>query len=387
MRFKSIFLAFLTLFIVDSAFANLSISPLKFEFSMNTNDSKTDVVKITNNSDKSVTLYTSKEDFIAWDDTWTPTFVKPKDKTTDEFSLSAWINIENWNITLAPRETREVRFTIKTPTNAEPGWHYWAVFFSEWAKNWWQVAVVQRLWALVLINVAWEVKTDWKMESFEIWTKQDNKFQAESSFSSFPINFETKFRNDWNVHFKPTWKITLIDENWEDLKNVWKEAVVSPAWAFIWEKLVDYIPVNDAGWNVLPKSSRKFESIWQWFWYQELKEDWTKVVKFKDISDYYENKQDQKYLNFWETVKSRKVTKKIKAVLSVSYEWKDKEKKEFKETKDINVKFDEKYVWVNNYIIILVILALLWSWYYVLVIKPKNEQKLKERIMKELNNR
>lgn len=384
-------LTWIALFIsfIPVSMASLSISPLKHEFNLNPWEAKSEIIKITNNSDAPITLYSSKEDFIAWDESWTPTFVKVKDNISDQFSLSNWINIENWTITLAKWETREVKFSVKVPKNWEPGWHYWAIFFSPWAPSWSQVAVVQRLWVLVLINVSWDVKIDWNLKEFKIGSKDWAKFTEENNFKEFPILFETKFENNWNVHIKPNGKITLIDEDGNTLTNIWKEAILSPAWAFIWEKLVDYIPVNNALWNVLPKSSRKFESSWEWFWYQELKEDGTKLVKFKNLTDYYADKSAEKktYLKFWESINSRKVNKKITVLLDLSYEWKNKEKKEFKSSKDIHVEYTEQYVWYNYYMVWGLLILIVFWWYYIFVIKPKAEAKLKEKLLKELKSK
>ena len=371
------------------AHASLSISPLKHEFNLNPGDVKNEIISVTNNNATPITLYTSKEDFKAWDDSGTPTFISPKDKTTDQYSLSNWIKLENETITLAKWETREVKFSVIVPKSWEPGWHYWAIFFSPGAPSWAQVAVVQRLWVLILVNISWNLKIDWSLKSFDIWAvNSDKKFLTGSTFWEFPITFETKFVNDGNVHIKPTWKITLTDENWNDLKSIWKETILNAKWAFIWEKLVDYLPINDSLGNVLPNSTRKFDSVWEWFWYQELKEDGTKIVKFKNISDYYKDKkaENKQYLNFWETIKTRKTDKKITAKLELSYEWKDKIIKTFNDSKIITVSFDETYVWMNLWVIFLLIIIIAWAGYYFKVIAPKSKENLRARLMEELKN-
>ncbi|MEA3386866.1 MAG: DUF916 domain-containing protein [Patescibacteria group bacterium] len=110
--------------------ANISISPLKHEITIENGESGSKVIKVTNNQNSSITLYTSTEDFIAGDDSGSPTFVKPEDQAYPELSLANWIEIEDKNITLSPGETREVRFSINVPENGEPGGHYGAIFFS-----------------------------------------------------------------------------------------------------------------------------------------------------------------------------------------------------------------------------------------------------------------
>lgn len=62
------------------SFANLSVSPLKYEFDIDKGDSMTATIKLRNQSDQPLTIYTSKEDFIAADDKGTPKFVKPGDE-------------------------------------------------------------------------------------------------------------------------------------------------------------------------------------------------------------------------------------------------------------------------------------------------------------------
>ncbi|MDP2103403.1 MAG: DUF916 domain-containing protein, partial [Candidatus Gracilibacteria bacterium] len=262
--------ALLFISLVSVADASLSISPLKHELTIEAGQSKSEIIKVTNNSDAPITLYTSKEDFIAGDDTGTPTFVKPQEQTSDVYSLSNWISIENGNITLAKNETREVRFTVKVPAKGEPGGHYGAIFFSPGAPSGAQVAVVQRLGVLILINVPGDIQIAGNLSGWEIGKKADKTFTAQDTFDSFPVVFETKFKNDGNTHLKPVGKIELIDEDGETLKSIGKEAMVSPAGAFIGEKMVDYIPVNDGLGNVLPKSERRFESTWEGFGYPEL---------------------------------------------------------------------------------------------------------------------
>lgn len=118
LRYLSIFALFVSSF--SFAHANLSISPLKHEITIEAGAEKSEIIKVTNNGDAPITLYSSKEDFIAGDDTGTPTFVKPQQQTSDEYSLSNWISIENENLTLGKGETREVRFTVKVPPKGEP---------------------------------------------------------------------------------------------------------------------------------------------------------------------------------------------------------------------------------------------------------------------------
>ena len=153
--------------------------------------------------------------------------------------------------------------------------------------------------------------------------------------------------------------------------------------------MVDYLPINDALGNVLPKSERRFESSWQGFGYPELQADGTKVVKFKDLSAYYVDRAAEKraFLQFWESIHTRSVNKVITANLILSYEGKDKEKKEFRDSKKITVQYEEQYVGLNYIVIIVILLLVSAIGYYVLIAVPASKERLKKELMDAMDQR
>lgn len=370
--------------------AAVSISPLKHELIVEQWESSVKTIKITNESESAVTLYTSTEDFISWDSSGQPKFLKPEDQENPSLSLANWVQISEKNITLTAWETREISFKITVPEDWEPGWHYWAIFFSPWIQGSWKVAFAQRIWVLVLIEVPWETIIDWEIESFKIWKLEDWNFTEQDTFSELPVVLTSNFVNKWNIHLKPSWKIELIDEDWEILKNIGKETLSSANWTFIWEKLVDYIPVNDFAGNVLPYSNRIFESQWKGFGYTVLNDDWTKKVEFKSLDEYYADKaaEKQEYLMFWEQIHTKKVKKKITANFQLYYESKNKEKKEFNKQEDFYIEFNQKYIWLNYYMLWILWLVLIIIIYFIFVQLPKNkikkEEELRKKIMEEM---
>ncbi len=375
---------------VGTSFASFGVSPLKFEYDLNNFNVIQDKIKIINQSDSPITLYSSTEDFIAGDDSWNPKFIRPEDQVNAGYTLSNWIRVEDRNITLAPRESREINFSIQIPRNAEPGWHYAAIFFAPWIAQNAQVAVVQRLWVLVLVNVPGDVIIQWEVKNFDIGLKQNETFTPQNNFSQLPITFQTLFKNDGNVHLKPNGKITLLDENKNILKNVWKKSLMSPSGTFLWETLVDYIPINESLGNVLSKSERKFENIWEWFWYTVLNPDGTRSVLFKDINTYYkETAQSQaQFLMFWESIKTRTVNKKITALFELSYTGKDAEVKDFNEEKEFFITYEEQYIGLNTFLLVVLAIVFAGIWYYVVKILPqerlKKEEELRKKILEEI---
>lgn len=383
----------LLFFVLPSTFAAISISPLKYEISVEQWTTATKTIKITNEWEDPITLYTSSEDFISGDSTGQPKFIKPEIGWANDISLANWITIKEKNLTLTVWETREIDFDITVPENGEPGWHYWAIFFSPGIIWDWEVAFSQRIWILLLIEVPGEIIIDWKLETFEIWENIEDSFVENNSFDDLPITFNTNFKNNWNIHLKPRWQIELIDEDGNVLKNVWKETITSPTWTFVWEKMVDYIPVNDVEWNVLPHSDRTFISTWEWFGYTVLEEDWTKKVLFKNIEEYYDDKasESQAYLMFWEQIHEREVSKEITANLSLYYKSKDIEQKEFLQTSKFNISYTQKYIWLNYYVVSWVWILVLGLIYFVIMVLPKQkrkkEEEMRKKIMKEMKKK
>lgn len=119
----------------SSTFADFSLSPLKYEMTVDPGSSQTQIITIRNDSDEALTLYSEVEDFIAGDDSGFPQFVKPEDIENPELSLTNWIELSNENLTLAPGESKQVRFSVTAPVSSDPGGHYGVIFFGPEAQG------------------------------------------------------------------------------------------------------------------------------------------------------------------------------------------------------------------------------------------------------------
>jgi len=256
------------------------LSPPKFEFNSDPWEKISGIVKITNNSDAKMFLQSDVKDFIAWWETWQPSFIDP-DENNSWISLWNWITVNNWEVVeVEIWEKKEIPFVVNIPLDSEPWGHYWSIFFFEQAWDW-QIAVVRKIWSLILVKVSWEIREEWKIEDFNVWTIEKEEFNNNFLFTSYPVDFSLRYKNTWNIHLKPDWKITISWLFWSNLKNIWIKSLLSEKWVEVWKEIVDYIPVNDRRWNILADSIRKFEMSYNWeaFWYTE--EEWWKTVKFK----------------------------------------------------------------------------------------------------------
>ena len=308
---KSIFiLSFIFWIWISSQAAWIVLSPPKFEFTWNKWQIINWVIKITNKENHVLTLNSDIQDFIAWWETWQPTFVSPEKNIHSSLSLAKWITVNNWEISIIkPWEKKEIPFTIKIPDNAEPWWHYWSIFFFPPAGKW-QVAVVQKIGSLILIKVNWNIKKEWKLLNFWAFDKNMTwdeivKSSSKTFFTKLPINFSIRYKNTWNIHTKPTWEIKIFWTFWNQLKPVWIKSLVNKKGLKLWDEITDYLPINDWKWNILADSIRRFDSTWNWapFWYKN--ENWTKEIRYKWwVKNYSETDLQWKISIFINRIKS-----------------------------------------------------------------------------------
>lgn len=424
LKYITITLISLFLFINNSYAWNidLTISPIKYEIEADKWETVTRIAKLINRWNTSYDIITWKSDFESKDNSWNPLFVKASELAKQGQALSNWIEVKTDRFTIWPWEEIDIKFDINIPEDATPGWHYWAVFFknnnsSQW--EWAKINVNVDYWVLVLVKVKGEIITklniddtliinpykqlyeeinkdscfwgmdltnsnyDWKCISwFFLWDEEKNieLTVADDEEKDFEIKFDTLFSNLWNTHIKPYGKITLIDENGKQIKRIWKEIIKNDAWAITWEKIVDYLPINDNWWNILPWTDRLFSTNWKWFPYEGYDENWKIVIKYWNPEMYYTQKNinQTQILMPWQRVAEKINNKKITANISIEYLNKDNEIVEFNSAQELYVNYKEKYIWINPYIFIysiIVLLSLVLIIYILFIIFRKKKKK------------
>lgn len=207
--------------------------------------------------------------------------------------------------------------------------------------------------------------------------------------NNFNIDFSIPINNTGNTHIKPNWKITLRDENGEVIKSVWKESIVNDDGVVLWQDIVDYLPINDQKWNILPSSQRIFNTQWQGFPYHEYNENGDKVVSYWSPSEYYtqKNKDDAGFLMLWQRVSESRKHKTITAEIELTYYDENGEPVEFTTAQEFSVQYIEQEISTNPYIILaLLLLSTGWIFFWfgvrwwVLIVKNKKCWSCKEKI-------
>ncbi len=208
----------------------MTVTP-KLEVEANPGTTATTSLKLMNDERESKTFYIRSENFNAQDESGRPSFLPRQE------GLATWIKAP-LSITLGPGQAIELPIEIAVPYNADPGGHFAAIFFLTEPPNPGDdpgvVALSAKLGALVLLRVNGDFVEGANILEFGTVGKQ--KF-----FTQLPIQFYYRFQNTGEDHQRPIGDILI--------SNLWGSEV----------KALDANPVEG---SVLPKSVRKFTSVW-----------------------------------------------------------------------------------------------------------------------------
>ncbi len=395
----------------------ISIVPLKYELDVDPGDIITKTATVRNTTSRTLIYDLEARSFVPNNVNGAPNWIFSGETVPppyDQYILTDWISFGTSSVVVPPNSQKIVPFTINVPANAVPGTYYWWVIFRERNYVSWDVTSgayvgVRGEWAIILIvKVTWDVVISWWVEDIKVygWLYKPPLEQEEvpvvsgndedivpplpiSGDNNFTqeVNFEIDFKNEGNVHIKPKGKIEIIDENGQRLQDIGKEMIVNKQWVKIWEKIVDYIPINDEGGNVLPQSKRKFQAKWKWFLYRDPLGN----IKYRAPGEYYTLQNigwEYRYLYFWQTIKERQRDRKMHAVVSLVYTWADWKLYTYQTGFDFNVVYTEKYVALNDEVVwVLAVLSLI-LWYilcrfWILPLFRKRKKKNLEKQSKK----
>lgn len=218
-------------FFVSSHVSALTVSPVKAELFSDPGEVLQSEMSLLNEQNQTMTFYSSFENFEPQGESGTPNFVPGKE------GLTTWIKAPV-SITLAPQEKQTIPFSITVPSDAEPGGHFAAIFWSatpsEPEANLQQVAVGAKIGTLILLKVSGDIKEGGGVVDFATANKK-------TWFTTLPITFTYRFQNSGADRVKPLGAVTI--------KNIF--GITSAT-----------INANVSEGNVLPVSTRKFTIVW-----------------------------------------------------------------------------------------------------------------------------
>ncbi len=238
----------------------LSVAPVTFELSADPGQTLTNQIKVINTSDSALQLETKVENISGTGDRGQ---VELTEEETD-FSLSSWIKTDPSSFTLAPKETKNVSFTITVPKNAEPGGHYGTILVGTIAADkpdTTGAVIAQRLGSLVLVKVSGEIDEQAAVSRFQTKTfsgeweerlatdgktkilapkgERLDKERQLRYFDQGPIAFDIGVNNSGNIHVKPVGYVTIY--------NLFNQKVAE-------------LPLDPR--NIFPENDRRLTVIW-----------------------------------------------------------------------------------------------------------------------------
>lgn len=148
-----------------------------------------------------------------------------------------WVKLPTPSLVLKPGEYKNVPLILEIPKGAPVGGYYYAIMWqsvSDPIKEPSQVGISSRVGCLVLLDVQ-GVKNE-KLQITDFKLNSGNKV-----YNGLPVSFVSHLENSGDTHLKP--KGSIILQNFLG-------------------QVVDVIPFNDKGLNILPKSTRKFDLTW-----------------------------------------------------------------------------------------------------------------------------
>jgi len=216
----------------------MQVSPTLVELNAAKGKTYNLTIKVTNVTNSNMQYTSSVADFSAANETGTPK-ITVDENLSSASSIRTWASLDS-KFTLATQKSKTVIAQITIPDNAEPGGHYGVLRFSGAAPQIENTSTGVGLSAsagvLVLIKVDGDITEKADIASF--YSSNSNQKQN-SIFESAPVGFITRIKNTGNVHIKPFGNIEIRD---------------------MFGSVVKTIPINSDKTNVLPKSTRLFES-------------------------------------------------------------------------------------------------------------------------------
>lgn len=216
------------------------ISPVRAEYTIDKGDGKTIAITLENPSNASTVARGVVNDFVASDkEDGEPRLILDENAKAPRNSFKNLVQPIG-DITLAPREKKEVPVTIRVPSDAHSGGYYGAIRFvtvnNNIANN--NVGLNASVGTIVLVTVPGNLTQKLTLVQFG---SADSKGKFKSFFTSGPVHVVARVKNVGDIHVKPFGKIIITGFS---------------------GKVIESYEINNKAPrdNVLPDSVRRFEN-------------------------------------------------------------------------------------------------------------------------------
>ena len=212
----------------------LEIAPPVINISVDPGQTVTTQVSIRDISSGKLIVKAQINDFVAAGEDGTPKLLLDEGES-NPYSLKSWVTALP-QMTLEPRQIKNLPVTITVPANAAPGGYYGVVRFTATPPELegTGVSLSASLGALLLVRVNGAAKEGLTVETFTV----GNGGKPGSLFESTPLRFTERLKNTGNIHEQPAGQVSIKD---------------------MFGNKIAAVNVNLPPRNILPQSIRKFE--------------------------------------------------------------------------------------------------------------------------------
>ncbi|OGG45373.1 hypothetical protein A2673_01110 [Candidatus Kaiserbacteria bacterium RIFCSPHIGHO2_01_FULL_50_13] len=188
---------------VDAVYADstgLTIQPVKISKTIGPGESISGEIILKNESEGAASVEVTVEDFVPAAGSTNIQFVGRAEGVT---TVRDWITLDAPDsFVFGKGQSRNITYTIRAPSHAEPGGHFGVVFFkASDANEQGQLKVGTRVGVLVFITVPGN-----QLQSGNVLD-----FSGPFFVQKGPVEFTIKFENTGTVHFEPKGTITITN--------------------------------------------------------------------------------------------------------------------------------------------------------------------------------
>lgn len=178
----------------------LQIGPTKTQLELNPGDIHTGSVKIQNVGEEPLQFSMSVAPFTPVDENYTFDF----EHSTDATQLSGWVSLGQTSGTLAPREVKEISYTITVPADAPAGGQYAAILASNLpgdSSTGASIQAIGRVASLLYAKVAGETHECGQITAHDL----------SSLFFTPPVQATAVVNNCGNVHIGVKQQLRILN--------------------------------------------------------------------------------------------------------------------------------------------------------------------------------
>ncbi len=221
----------------------LKVSPVRTDISIKPGETKTVTTTVTNLTGDTITVKPFENDFVAGDERGTPALILDADKFAPTHSLKRFMKPID-NVTIAPKEAKDIDVTISVPKDAKAGGYFGAVRFAPTSPDGGgQVNLSASAASLMLLTVPGNMVEKLNVTDFNV--QQDGK---NGTFFNTPdkLNLTLRLENKGSAQVGPFGKIVVKNGDKvvysADFNNKEPRDMVLPDSARRWD-----IPLKDVG--------------------------------------------------------------------------------------------------------------------------------------------